>query len=1480
MADYIQNNQLDVAGLIASGDLNVSLSGQEISTIAISQALLATASVIITDDGHLQLTLNDGTILTLEGFTQMADAGLNVEIDALPDPLPAEAFQERFAEVQNIEPAAGDDSDIAPNNRAPEDTGNGGDAGQTNVINQADVIDALDTPLPAAGLGDPDEGSNNPFAGNTAPEFVFANTISGGLSLNIGERTGEVATLQEFGQPADALTLEMAFTSDVLPESMGGNGTVLASYAVPGTHNEFLVFAQSNGQLAVFVNGKRTQLDVDSNALFDGQPHHLAITLDSDTGAIEAYVDGTLAGTGATTAGQPVQPGGTLTLGQEQDSVGGSFDPQQEFAGEIHNLQVFNAVRDGDDIAESASNLTVDASAPNLIAGFSFTGDTPLENVVGSETIALTGATITSQTIGEDSPLVATLQEPLAGSGLVVNEGADTGEGALIPDVDLPTDALTAEVSFSSTNPPAPGETNGVSLLSYAVPGSHNEFLVFAQSNGKLGVYVNGQRTELDMDANALFDGNEQHLAVTVDTVTGNIEAYVNGTLAATGSTTAGQPLEAGGTISLGQEQDSVGGGFVASQELDGTYYGVKVSEGVLSASEISDSAGGSPSADNPVILSYDFTGSNPENDTSGNTELSLVGGAGIQSGIENGAFVADFDATDADGDPLAYAITDGNDDGAFAMDPATGIVTVADASVLDPAVTPEYILDVQVTDGRGGVDTAQLIIRLNGAPVTAAPAFNTDEDNTLSDTLVATDPNTDQTLTFALVNGPDEGAVTINEDGSFTFNPNTDFQDLAAGESRDVSFEYEVRDGAGGVTIQTATVTVDGVNDAPTDIGPEPMSVDENAPGGTVVASLTAADVDATDTHTFSLVQPTENMPLHEAFMQDTGATMQLNYSGGGGVNLTSMGTLQDDGGNALHSVWRLRNPSETEIEIQLQPVGGATTTYTVSANSDLLVVSDGQLGTHKLLDSDGNQLKVKAANPAEFTSGINVPVPTESLFEIENGQLVVREGAELDYEAQTSHDVTITVTDNHGASYTETITVNVNDLNENPVLSVDQSTTGSTETQLGNTAVFASGESNGRIGDFITATGIHHDGTEAALRTNGGNGLGLSGGRIDRQINYDPATGTSQKVVLDMDAPVTNITLTVDRLIENEFPNGEQGKWTALDINGNEIASGIMSPDTADVRHSRSSFSFELDTGNQAVSSLVVEAIDVTGLTSGDNSDFTIKSITYDKLPPAFEANEGLVSALPETVLAGDVLADFSATDPDTGDVLSFAITAGNDDSAFAIDATTGVLTVNDPTSLNSAPDGFARVVTVEVSDGNGGTDSRDIFITRGQGGHDDFTGTSGDDVILGGLGDDILDGAGGADALYGGAGDDALVFDTLDSVIDGGSGDDTLNLTDGTDLDLVGNSNITGIETLNIANGEENNITLTAEDVFNMSDSGTVTINGDAGLDGVTVSGFEAPTNTMVEGVMYQQFQNTEGDTTLLINLGVTVTPDVIT
>ena len=73
--------------------------------------------------------------------------------------------------------------------------------------------------------------------------------------------------------------------------------------------------------------------------------------------------------------------------------------------------------------------------------------------------------------------------------------------------------------------------------------------------------------------------------------------------------------------------------------------------------------------------------------------------------------------------------------------------------------------------------------------------------------------------------------------------------------------------------------------------------------------------------------------------------------------------------------------------------------------------------------------------------------------------------------------------------------------------------------------------------------------------------------------------------------------------------------------------------------------------------------------------------------------------------------------ATDADAGAVLSYRISGGADAARFAVNSTSGVLTFVSAPDFEAPTDAGANNVydvTVQVSDGNGGTDTQAIAVT----------------------------------------------------------------------------------------------------------------------------------------------------------------------
>jgi Ca2+-binding RTX toxin-like protein len=246
----------------------------------------------------------------------------------------------------------------------------------------------------------------------------------------------------------------------------------------------------------------------------------------------------------------------------------------------------------------------------------------------------------------------------------------------------------------------------------------------------------------------------------------------------------------------------------------------------------------------------------------------------------------------------------------------------------------------------------------------------------------------------------------------------------------------------------------------------------------------------------------------------------------------------------------------------------------------------------------------------------------------------------------------------------------------------------------------------------------------------------------------------------------------------------------------------------------------------------------------------------------PPPLEPNQAPVivelsaSAVVENAAQGTVVGVVSATDPDAGDALTYALV---DDAGgrFTIDPASGAIMVADGSLLDyETADQHSVVVQVTDAHGSSATATFAIAVQFDNSGDDTLSGSAGDDAMDGGPGDDtlgggdgndvlnggdgadFLSGGSGADQVSGGADGDMLFGDEGDDWLLGGDGDDGLH--GGLDNDRMdggaGNDHLFGNAGHDVLNGDEGDDTLfgsLGNDVLN-GGAGNDTLSGGAGAD----------------------------------------------
>ena len=149
--------------------------------------------------------------------------------------------------------------------------------------------------------------------------------------------------------------------------------------------------------------------------------------------------------------------------------------------------------------------------------------------------------------------------------------------------------------------------------------------------------------------------------------------------------------------------------------------------------------------------------------------------------------------------------------------------------------------------------------------------------------------------------------------------------------------------------------------------------------------------------------------------------------------------------------------------------------------------------------------------------------------------------------------------------------------------------------------------------------------------------------------------------------------------------------------------------------------------------------------------------------------------------------------------------------------------------------------------------------------------FNGTGVAEQMIGGTGDDGLRGNGGADVLRGGQGNDTLTIrDTTFRQLDGGRGTDALVL-DGAgitlDLTAIPDAKIRNLEVIDLSGSGANTLTLSVQEVLNISDTSNRLLIGRNNGDTVNIgSGWTSNGTQRILGLPYDNL--TSGQALLLV------------
>ncbi|ANN76131.1 cadherin-like domain-containing protein [Bordetella flabilis] len=716
---------------------------------------------------------------------------------------------------------------------------------------------------------------------------------------------------------------------------------------------------------------------------------------------------------------------------------------------------------------------------------------------------------------------------------------------------------------------------------------------------------------------------------------------------------------------------------------------------------------------------------------------------------------------TDPDGDTLTYTV--GGLPPSLSIDPATGQITgTLDHSDSQGGAGGVYTVTVTATDSHGGASSQTFTLTVsNPAPDAQDDTGTTNSDTPISGDVIAganpaqadSDPDGD-TLTVSKVGndatkvgqpvaGSNGGRFTLNADGTYSFDPNDEFNDVPQGATRTTSITYEISDGEGGTDTATLTITVVGLNAAPTVDATLPDRVGVDNTPITIPTASGFTDIDTGDTLTYSASGLPAGLVIDPTTGEISGTIDHSASQGGsggtsGGVYTITV-TATDTHGDKVSQDFTLTVSNPTPAA---QDDFGQTDSSTPTGGNVIVGATPGEADS----DPDGDTLAVSqvggdAANvgkPVTGDHGGRFIIHPDGTYTFDpSGDF-----ADLDVGQTRTTSITYQVSDGEGGTATAVLTITVNGLNDPPVAQPDRNQTDAETPTSGNVIIGADGSQadHDPEGEAITLVAVNGDGANIGKAVAGSDG-GLFTLNADGSYSFDPngdfaglaqgQTATTQVTytIVDGHGHTASTTVTVTVVGTNDAPTADTPIPDRTDVDAQD---GIA----VDVSHAFQDIDGDTLTYTAAglppgmaidpATGMIRGTMDRSGSQGGAGGAYTVtvtasdghggsvsRSFVWQVSNPGPQASPDSGTTPNDTPLNGNVLPNDSDVDGDTLKVEQFSV-AGVAGSYAAGETVTipnvGTLTLNADGSYTFVAveryEGDVPLVTYHISDGEGGT------------------------------------------------------------------------------------------------------------------------------------------------------------------------------
>ena len=674
--------------------------------------------------------------------------------------------------------------------------------------------------------------------------------------------------------------------------------------------------------------------------------------------------------------------------------------------------------------------------------------------------------------------------------------------------------------------------------------------------------------------------------------------------------------------------------------------------------------------------------------------------------------------ANDPEGAPLAYSAS-GADASLFTLDPTSGELAFKQSpnfeTPLDSDADNVYILDIAASDG---ANSASQSLSITVADANEAPAFasasvdlNTDENAaSFAHTVeAATDPDQGEQLSYQL--GGDDAAA-------FDFDAAT--RALAFKQSPD--FETPLDQGADNVyqinivasdseysASQAITIAVADLNDeAPQFTSASSLALDyTSVVVGAVVYTVQATDADAGDSVVYTLGGADSSS---FAFDSSSGA---LAF-----VQAPSLETPQDaDGDNvyqlSITATDLANNSSDLDLSISVvDDTGSAPTFAQASVSIDVDENSPGTIYTAQASDVD----------PGD-TLTYSISGTDSSLFAIDSSSGELSFNTAPDYEnpsdsgADNTYDLAITATDSIGKQASQSLTITINNLNDNPPqFALASSTFAIPENSTAITTITATDPDGDDLTFSLTTT------TDSSYFTIDPTSGALS---FNQAPDFETPQDSNADNTYELELSVADGTNTISQAISVRVADVDEAPSFAsasasVSVNENNAAAIYQAqatdPEGASLAYSASGADAALFTVNSTSGDLAFKnppsfesPLDQDGnnvyeltitATDGANQASQAVAVTVDDVNEAPSFASASVNLDTDENAASFAHIVDAADDEDQGDQLTYQL-GGDDAAAFDFDANTRSLTFQQsPDYENPADDDANNYYRVRIT------------------------------------------------------------------------------------------------------------------------------------------------------------------------------------